>query len=136
MILRSAGLHDVEAVLALWRLADAEPTHTDDVAGVQALLSFDPDALVVADDDGAVVGSVIAGWDGWRGSVYRLAVAPSHRRRGLAAALVDEAVVRLERRGARRLAAIVVEDDEQAMAFWSASGWARQTARVRFVRSL
>jgi len=135
--LRSATAADVDAVLALWRAADAEPSHTDDAAGVLALLAHDPDALVVAeDDDGALVGTVIAGWDGWRGSVYRLVVAPAHRRRGLAAALVREAESRLAARGARRLAAIVVETDEQAVGFWDASGWTRQDARLRYVRSL
>ena len=38
---------------------------------------------MVAESDQQIVGTVIAGWDGWRGSIYRLVVAPSHRRAGL-----------------------------------------------------
>ena len=129
-------MEDVEAVLALWQSAGAEPTTTDDVDGLVSLLSFDPGALLVAEDDGVIVGTVVAGWDGWRGSVYRLVVAPSVRRQGVGRKLVDEAVRRLSARGARRLAAIVVEDDEAAVAFWSASGWTRQSARLRYVRTI
>lgn len=133
-ILRSATLGDVDAILRLWQEADAEPTHTDDADGVTGLLAHDPAALVVAVDGERVVGSVIAGWDGWRGSIYRIAVAPSHRRAGLARALLQEAERRLDERGARRSSAIVVEDHPHATGFWRASGWDEQQARIRFVR--
>lgn len=132
--LRTATQGDVAALLALWQAADAEPTHTDDVEGVTALLDHDREAVIVAVDGDALVGAVIAGWDGWRGSIYRIAVAPSHRRAGLATALLREAERRLDARGARRLSAIVVENDAQAMAFWRASAWEDQQARTRFVR--
>jgi ribosomal protein S18 acetylase RimI-like enzyme len=132
--LRTATLGDVDALLALWREAGSERTHTDDVAGVSGLIAHDPEAVVVAVDGDRVVGTVIAGWDGWRGSIYRIAVAPSHRRAGLARTLLREAEQRLDKRGARRASAIVVADDAQAMAFWRASGWEQQRARARFVR--
>ena len=73
--IRSAGVTDVPAVLALWRDAEAEPTHTDDARSLVQLLEHDPGLLVVAESDGAVVGSVIAAGDGWRG----LATASSWR---------------------------------------------------------
>ncbi len=94
----------------------------------------DPWALIVAVDGGAVVGSVIAAWDGWRGSIYRLVVAPSHRRRGLGRRLVEEAAGRLTRAGAVRLQAIVVETDPVGPAFWRACGWEQQVDRLRFVK--
>jgi ribosomal protein S18 acetylase RimI-like enzyme len=131
--IRAGRSDDVDAVLALWRDADAEPTHTDDAAGLMALLERDADALIVAVDDDRLVGSVIAGWDGWRGSIYRLAVAPSHRRQSLGHRLLRAAEDRLQRAGTRRSQAIVVETDAQAMAFWQASGWTAQVERVRFV---
>ena len=130
---RGATIEDVDAVLALWRDANAEPSHTDDVAGLRALLERDAGALIVAEDEGRLVGSVIAAWDGWRGSVYRLAVRPSHRRRGLGRALVAAAEERFRLLGARRRQAIVVEGDAQAVAFWRRSGWTEQVERLRFV---
>lgn len=132
--LRSAGADDIDAVLDLWRLADAEPTHTDDHHSLQRLIAHQPGALIVADAGPQLVGSVIAGWDGWRGSIYRLAVAPAVRRSGLGRRLVAEAERRLSAMGAVRLQAIVVETNDRATAFWQASGWEQQTARLRFVR--
>jgi ribosomal protein S18 acetylase RimI-like enzyme len=134
LTLRSAEVDDVDAVLDLWRQADAEPTHTDDRHSLQRLIAHQPGALIVADTGGQLVGSVIAGWDGWRGSVYRLVVAPAHRRTGLGRRLVAEAERRLSAMGAVRLQAIVVETDAQAAGFWQNSGWEQQTARLRFVK--
>ena len=127
---------DIPAVLQLWEEADAEPTHTDDVASLRRLLAHDPAALIVAVDGGRVIGSIVAAWDGWRGSIYRLAVAPDRRRERLGRHLLAAAEVRLGDLGAVRLQAIVVETDDQASAFWLASGWEAQTARRRFVRGL
>jgi ribosomal protein S18 acetylase RimI-like enzyme len=131
--LRSAVQADLLAVLRLWGAADAEPTHTDDIESLRALLQQDPDSLVVAELDGQLVGSVIAAWDGWRKSIYRLAVVPSARRRGLGRRLLSNAQARLDGLGARRLQATVVQNDDQAMAFWRASGWEEQSQRRRFV---
>jgi ribosomal protein S18 acetylase RimI-like enzyme len=133
--IRVATVSDIPAVLALWRDAGAEPTHTDDDASLNRLIARDDAALLVAVHDGRLVGSVIAGWDGWRGSVYRLAVAPDHRRRRLANRLLGEAEKRLREAGAVRLQAIVVDTDEQAVRFWQASEWEQQTGRARFVKS-
>jgi ribosomal protein S18 acetylase RimI-like enzyme len=127
---------DVTAVLVLWRQAEAEPTTTDDPAAVAALVAFDPGALLLAWSGGALVGSVMAAWDGWRGSVYRLAVHPGHRRHGLARRLVQVAEIRLAELGARRAQAVVVAHHPDATGFWRASGWEEQEARRRFVRTL
>ena len=125
--IRAARASDVSGVLALWREADVEPSHTDDVDSVTRLLVHDPKALIVADAAGLVVGSVIAAWDGWRGSIYRLAVAPSQRRRGLGGRLVLEAQRQLTDNGATRLQAIVVATDAQAAGFWRATGWSSRS---------
>ena len=133
-LLRAATSADAPSVLALWREAGAEPTHTDNLESVSRLLKRDPASLIVAEVNSSIVGSVIAAWDGWRGSIYRLAVAPSHRRRGLGLQLVRAAEERLRGVGASRLQAIAVESDFHAAAFWRASGWEEQTERLRFVQ--
>jgi len=139
--LRHAVAADLPAILALWR-AVAVPSVTDTEGALRALLEHDPGALVVAEEPaapgqpGQVVGTVVAGWDGWRGSVYRLAVAPSHRRRGLGVRLVRAAIDHLTRRGARRVQAFVVGDDEHAVAFWEATGWTYERGQRRYTRSV
>jgi len=132
-LIREVVEGDLPAVLELWQLAAAEPTHTDDLKAIRALFQHDPGSLLVADADAQLVGSVIAAWDGWRGSIYRLVVLPNERRHGLGRQLLSAAQDRLEGLGARRLQAIVVESDGRAMGFWSASPWEEQSERRRFV---
>jgi ribosomal protein S18 acetylase RimI-like enzyme len=133
--IRPATPGDAGAVLSLWLEAETHPTTTDDLESLARLLAHDPGALLLAEADGTLVGTVIAGWDGWRASIYRLAVSPPERRRGVAGALVREAERRLGGLGARRLQAMVVSDDPQAMAFWGSSGWEEQHRSARFVHN-
>jgi ribosomal protein S18 acetylase RimI-like enzyme len=130
---RPATSADAAAVVALWREAAAEPSRTDDVESVRRLIARDPAALILVEVDDKLVGSVIAGWDGWRGSIHRLVVVPSRRRRGLGRRLVQQAEARLAEAGAVRSQAIVVETDQRAVDFWRSSGWEQQTERLRFV---
>jgi ribosomal protein S18 acetylase RimI-like enzyme len=132
--IRSAIEEDIQAVLDLWVAAGSSPSVTDSRDGLAGLLVADPQALLVAEDAGTVIGSLIAAWDGWRGSFYRLAVSPEHRRKGLATMLLRAGERRLRERGVVRLTAIVADDDPTAMSFWRATGYEHQQHRARFVR--
>jgi len=132
--IRSAIEEDIQSVLDLWVVAGSAPSVSDSPDGLARLLAADPQALLVAELGGVLTGSLIAAWDGWRGSFYRLAVSPEHRRKGLATMLLREGERRLRERGAVRLTAIVADDDPTAMSFWEAAGYTRQHDRTRFVR--
>jgi ribosomal protein S18 acetylase RimI-like enzyme len=135
-LLRSGTAADIDAALALWKRAETGPSSTESADDVRRLLERDPDALLLADADGEVVGSLIVGWDGWRGTFYRLAVDPGHRRRGLATEMVQAGEERLRALGAHRLNAIVESEEDDAMGFWAAAGYELQTARSRFVKNI
>jgi ribosomal protein S18 acetylase RimI-like enzyme len=135
--IRPARADDVLAVLELWNRAEGSRSSTESAEDVGGLLLRDPEALLLAEtEEGEVVGSLIVGWNGWRGSFYRMAVDPAHRRRGLATALVRAGEERLHALGAHRLDAIVETDEPGAMAFWAAAGYQLQVNRSRFVKNL
>jgi ribosomal protein S18 acetylase RimI-like enzyme len=134
--IRNGRVDDVEAVLDLWRRAEASPSSTESAEDLHGLLARDPDALLLADADGEIVGSLIVGWDGWRAGFYRLAVDPAVRRHGLATALVRAGEERLRSLGAHRLNAIAESHKPAAMAFWASAGYELQTSRSRFVKNL
>jgi ribosomal protein S18 acetylase RimI-like enzyme len=135
-MIRSATPADLPRVLELWKRAGVPPGVSDTQAGLSGLLATDADALLVAEAFGTIVGSLIAAWDGWRGSFYRLAVEPGRRREGIGTALLRAGERRLSDRGALRLTAIVAEDDALAGAFWVSAGYEQQPNRVRFLRHL
>lgn len=134
---RPAAVDDIPAVLALWQHSRSIVATTPDTAeALERLIARDPGALVVAEVDGAIAGTLIAAWDGWRGDLYRLAVAPEQRRRGIGTTLVRAGEERLRQFGVVRVTALVGESDDRAAAFWSALGYPRDTATVRHVRNL
>jgi ribosomal protein S18 acetylase RimI-like enzyme len=135
-VIRTAEPSDVDAVLAFWRTAAEGTSVSDDRAGVARLIERDPEALLLAESDGALVGTVIAGWDGWRCHLYRLAVHPEHRRRGIARALLDAAERRFTAQGGRRGDAMVLDANERAHHAWRAAGYAPQPQWSRWVKPL
>ncbi len=137
--IRSCRFQEASMVLDLWRDADAIPSHTDTLEELERVLRRQPDLFVVAEVGGRLVGTLIAGWDGWRGHIYRLAVLPGWRRGGVGRALVREAERRLRAKGARRLSILVVGHDECATAFWDgleADGYELDSRIVRYVKTL
>lgn len=135
--LRTARADEVDVLLELWRDAaenDARPTDTREA--VVALLRRDPDALLVADDGGEVIGSVIAGWDGWRFHLYRLAVRPERRGQGIGSALVAAAEERFRALNAGRADAMVLEGNELGQGLWRACGYQPQEEWRRWVKPL
>ena len=92
--------------------------------------------FVLAVEDGHIVGSVIGAYDGWRGNMYRLVVHPSHRRKGIARALIREVENVFGACDVKRVTALVVEDGHPAGEFWEAVGYLRDERMRRHVRSL
>jgi ribosomal protein S18 acetylase RimI-like enzyme len=134
--IRTGTRADLEAVLALWQRAALPEGTTDTLPALSRLLEVDPQALLVADAAGTLLGSVIAAFDGWRGSFYRIAVHPEHRRRGLGRRLVREGERRLLDGGALRIGAIVSAGEAGALGFWRALGYAPEAEQTRLVANL
>jgi ribosomal protein S18 acetylase RimI-like enzyme len=133
--IRSATLQDIEELIEFWSVAGengSRPADRPDL--VVRLLQRDPDAVIVAELDGAIVGTIICGWDGWRGSLYRLAVSPALRRQGIGRRLLAAAEERLSSLGAERFHAMVLDENESGQSVWKAAGYAPQHDWSRWVK--
>jgi ribosomal protein S18 acetylase RimI-like enzyme len=131
---RPARRNEIAAILQLWADAAAEPGIPDGPEAVESLLDRDEGSLIVGVVEGELAGAIVAGWDGWRGSIYRLAVLEAYRRVGLGLQLVNEAEAFLRARGAQRIQALVYANDDGARAFWEAAGYVLDERLVRYVR--
>lgn len=121
---------DQDAVIALWQACGLTRPWNDPAADfARSLTGTDSAVLVMRDDggDGAVLlGSVMLGYDGHRGWVYYLAVAPDRQRGGIGRALMAAAEAWLRDRGAPKIQLMVREDNAGALGFYEALGLERQ----------
>ena len=127
MILRELARADLPAVRALWAqcegLGDGPGDSTE---ALERFLARNPGMSPVALDGDALVGVALCGHDGRRGFLYRVAVAPSHRRRGVARALAVRAFDALRAAGIARGMLFILADNAEAQAFWQSVGAKRR----------
>lgn len=123
--------------MELWAQERSEHASTaDDLDDVERLIANSPATLLVAERGGEIVGALIAGWDGWRGNMYRLAVSEGHRREGIGIALTRAGEEYLRSCGAHRITALVAFEDDVAGAFWDSAGYPQDREIGRRVRNL
>ncbi|MEP7027177.1 MAG: GNAT family N-acetyltransferase [Candidatus Eisenbacteria bacterium] len=129
MKLRAFEPADIAAVRALWATCEGLGDGPgDSEAGITRFLERNPGLSQLALEDGAIVGAVLCGHDGRRGFVYRLGVASTHRRQGIARTLVERCLERLKTEGLERTMLFVLADNAEARGFWeSVSGRWRET---------
>ena len=125
---------DVDSEKARALASQGAEVFAADVDDVESLISDSPAALLVAERGGEIIGALIAGWDGWRGNMYRLAVREDLRRQGIGIALTRAGEEYLRGCGAGRVTALVAFEDEVAGAFWESAGYPRDEETGRRVR--
>jgi ribosomal protein S18 acetylase RimI-like enzyme len=123
VVVRVFASDDTEAVVALWRAAGLTRPWNDPHLDIVRKLSVQPELFLVAADGDAVVGTVMAGYDGHRGWLYYLASAPDRRGQGIGRLLVDEAERRLLAMGCPKVQLMVRPDNATARDFYAALGY-------------
>ncbi|TCL07087.1 GNAT family acetyltransferase [Sodalis ligni] len=109
---------DFEEVITLWERCDLLRPWNDPEMDIERKLNYDPDLFMVAEVAGEVVGSVMGGYDGHRGSAYYLGVHPDFRGRGIANALISRLEKKLIARGCPKIQLMVREDNEAVIGMY------------------
>jgi ribosomal protein S18 acetylase RimI-like enzyme len=123
MVIRPFSPTDYAAAHALWLASDGVGMSPgDEEPRIAAFLARNPGLSLVAFDGERLVGVVLCGHDGRRGYLYHLAVAASHRRRGLARQLVERCLSALRAAGIQRAQVSVFDTNALAKDFWRALG--------------
>jgi len=124
-LIGNATAGDAAAVVALWRACGLTRPWNDPEADFALALDTPTSTVLVARGD-AIDGSIMVGFDGHRGWVYYLAVAPDRRRAGLGRALMAAAEDWLRDCGAPKIQLMVREDNAAALDFYQSLGLERQ----------
>jgi ribosomal protein S18 acetylase RimI-like enzyme len=119
---------DTEAVVGLWRECGLTRPWNDPYKDIARKLQVQRELFLVGEADGAIVSSVMAGYEGHRGWVYYLAVAPSHRQRGFARELMQHVEAALLARGCPKISLLVRSTNTAVLDFYARIGYAQDPA--------
>ena len=111
--IRRAVLGDHERIAALW---EESRLRTVDLAEWDTLITAPAAVVLVAEEEDALAGAIVASFDGWRAYIYHVAVIPGHRRRRVAQALFQAAHEYLAQHGERLVYVMVNAENEAGIA--------------------
>ncbi|BBI92754.1 GNAT family acetyltransferase [Serratia symbiotica] len=117
---------DFEEVITLWERCDLLRPWNDPEMDIERKLNHDADLFLVAEVGGEVVGSVMGGYDGHRGSAYYLGVHPDYRGRGIANALISRLEKKLIACGCPKIQLMVSEDNDSVVDMYEKLGYELQ----------
>ncbi|MBC8490345.1 MAG: GNAT family N-acetyltransferase [Bacteroidetes bacterium] len=117
--IREFQIEDYYNLISLWKKANLEykPKGRDRRDKIEKELEDNPSFILLAEEDGELVGSVLGSHDGRKGWLNRLAVAPEYRKKSIARKLVNEAEKKLEKQGIEIIACLI-------------EGWNKQSIKV------
>jgi len=123
MEIRAFHPGDEEAVISLWRGCDLLRAWNNPHKDIQRKLQVRPDLFLVGVLDGRIIACVMAGYEGHRGWLNYLAVAPGHQRQGYARAIVDEAERLLRAAGCPKINLQIRTSNQAVIAFYRRLGY-------------
>ena len=124
---------DVERVIALWQVCGLSRPWNDPSRDLALARASSTSTILVGraqEDPSSVVARAMVGFDGHRGWVYYLAVAPSHQGRGFGRAMMTAAEEWLVARGAGKVQLMVRTENGVARGFYDALGYEAQATTV------
>lgn len=121
-----------EAVAELWRVCGLTRPWNDPYDDIGSARTNDSSEifLAISRDGGEIAGSVMVGYDGHRGWVYYVAVAPEYRAQRLGKRLMRHAETWLRKLGARKVMLMIREDNEEVRRFYERLGYGTEKRTV------
>jgi ribosomal protein S18 acetylase RimI-like enzyme len=128
MQIRPFQPRDEPAVIALWEQCGLTRPWNDPRKDIARKVAVQPELFLVGLQDGRIMATVMAGYEGHRGWVNYLAVAPEHRSRGFGQALMAEVERLLVERGCPKVCLLVRTSNTPVLEFYRSLGYAQDEA--------
>lgn len=125
MIIRTMTIDDYDAVYALWKSIRGFGIRSidDSREGIERFLRRNPTTSVVAEDEGAVVGSILCGHDGRTGYLYHVCVHRNYRMHGIGKSMALFCVEALRAEKINKVSLIAFTQNTVGNTFWQDLGW-------------
>ena len=135
MKIRPMRESDGGAVMALWESCGLTRPWNDARKDIHFAKQKPSSEILVGEDSGQIIASVMVGHDGHRGAIYYLAVSPQHERRGLGRAIHDAAIAWLQNAGVWKINLMVRLENTQVVSFYEKLGY-RMNKVVSLARAI
>jgi ribosomal protein S18 acetylase RimI-like enzyme len=128
VLIRAFRKSDEDAVVALWQACGLTRPWNNPRKDIERKMTVQPELFLVGLVDDKSVATLMAGYDGHRGWVNYLAVAPEHRRQGFGRVLMQEAEERLLALGCPKVNIQVRSSNQEALDFYKRIGYLQDEA--------
>ena len=114
---------DEDAVIGLWAACKLLVPHNNPRKDIRRKLAVNPEWFLVGEQDGLIVATCMAGYEGHRGWINYLAVSPDAQRCGIASRLMEEAEKLLLKAGCPKINLQVRSTNSQVIEFYKSIGF-------------
>lgn len=125
LTIRVMTMEDYEKVYELWMSIKgfAMRSIDDSKEGVERFIHRNPNTSMVAVVQDQIVGAILCGHDGRRGSLYHVCVKEEYRKHGIGQKMVQECLAALKNEQISKVSLIAFESNEVGNRFWKSLGW-------------
>ena len=129
-VIRAFRRDDESEVIRLWQRCGLVVPWNNPKADIARKCADSPDLFFVAEVNGRLMASCMAGYDGHRGWIYYLAVDDTYRRHGIAKQLVQYIEAVLVRLGCPKIDLMVRNTNHDVISFYQSIGYAPDPVTV------
>lgn len=123
LYVRLMTIADYDGICDVWKDHDGINPVDDSLDGFTKYLKRNPTTSFVAEDNGKIVGTILAGHDGRRGFFHHVVVLPEYRNQGIGGKMVESAMNALKKEGIQKTALVVFSDNDLGNGFWEHIGF-------------
>ena len=124
--IRVMTIADFDGICEVWKNHEGTNPVDDSAEGCAKYIRRNPTTSFVAEDNGKIVGTILAGHDGRRGLFHHVSVLPEYQKQGIGKMLVDNAMDALEKEGITKVLLVVFKDNDNGNAFWEHIGFTKR----------
>ncbi|GAB3693300.1 GNAT family acetyltransferase [Corynebacterium nasicanis] len=134
MIISTLAEERIPEVVALWEATGLTRPWNDPVADARQALATESSTVLVGMEDNTIIASAMVGFDGHRGWVYYVAVAPDRQGVQLGAEIMHAAENWLRERGVGKLQLMIRAENSAVRRFYRALGYQTEEVAVMSLR--